>query len=175
MLSQSQSHENKTIPCLFSPLLSSLEWELRKSHLNSTNPDSNDLPPPRPSQNQPLLWRTELSTKLREVLQWPEKALNWIYKYTVLNGCLNMVSQWEIWMLQRSFGPFNKKKSLVKLRKVSLTAHVKNREQRERGRRKLVQDKVNQLKRIVLLGIVQSQEGFTTEKMFQMTLQPVKC
>lgn len=86
-----------------------------------------------------------------------------------------MVSQWEIWMLQRSFGPFNKKKSLVKLRKVSLTAHVKNREQRERGRRKLVQDKVNQLKRIVLLGIVQSQEGFTTEKMFQMTLQPVKC
>ena len=86
-----------------------------------------------------------------------------------------MVSQWEIWMLQRSFSPFNKKKSLVKLRKVSLTAHVKNREQRERGRRKLVQDKVNQLKRIVLLGIVQSQEGFTTEKMFQMTLQPVKC
>ena len=63
----------------------------------------------------------------------------------------------------------------VKLRKASLTAHVKNREQRERGRRKLVQDKVNQLKRIVLLGIVQSQEGFTTEKMFQRTLQPVKC
>ena len=86
-----------------------------------------------------------------------------------------MVSQWEIWMLQRSFCPFNKKKSLVKLRKDLLTAHVKNREQRERGRRKLVQDKVNQLKRIVLLGIVQNQEGFTTEKMFQMTLQPVKC
>ena len=69
----------KTIPCLFSLSLSSLEWELRKSHLNSTNPDSNDLPPPLPSQTQPLLWRIELSTKLREVLQWPEKAPTWIY------------------------------------------------------------------------------------------------
>ena len=78
-------------------------------------------------------------------------------------------------MLQRSNGPFNKRKSLVKLHKASLTAHVKNREHGERGRRKLVQDKVNQLKRIVLLGIVQNQEGFTTEKMFQRTLQPVKC